>query len=449
VREPPIPDQTTTLTDDGQLGTAGDQGVLCLRWCHPLPALPPLELGAGKWTLGRDPSCDVTLASGHVSRVHAEIRRTGPIVVVSDLGSKNGISVNGKRVPQAVLNAGDVLRIGDQVGVVVNAAPGSDLGYASFASSISGGHRHRAVTKRARELAASPLPIVLEGATGTGKELMARAVHEWSERSGPFLAVNSAIYSRTMAAAELFGFKKGAFTGAEHSSPGHVRAAHGGTLFLDEILELSLEVQAMLLRTLELREVLPLGETRALPVDVRFVVATQTPLAEAVAAGRFRADLRARLEGAIVKLPRLAECREIVPELLGQLYARRRPEAPLELSAAAAEALCIHGWPLNVRELDMLAGRLAARSVPARVEVNDLELGPDQTEDPGTRQSTRPAAATVPGRRPSGSAYDEEELEQLRAALERHAGNVSRAVAELGITRQRAYRMLGLLKQSG
>jgi DNA-binding NtrC family response regulator len=333
--------------------------------------------------------------------------------------------------------------------VVMSARPGSGLHYGSLATSISGGHRHRSAVERGHELAVSPLPLVLEGATGTGKELMARAVHEWSQRTGAFLAVNCAIYSRTMAAAELFGFKKGAFTGAEQSSLGHVRAAHGGTLFLDEVLELSLDVQAMLLRTLELREVLPLGETRAVPVDVRFVVATQLPLADAVAAGRFRADLRARLEGAIVRLPPLAECREIVPELLVELYGRRRAAAPLELSATAAEALCMHGWPLNVRELDMLAGRLAARSVPGRVEVSDLELEAESPANDGTKTGERPAASNVPGRRPSSAPYDDVELERLRAALARHAGNVSRAVAELGITRQRAYRMLELMKPSG
>ena len=441
----PIVEQTQTL-DDGQHG-ASDAHIerLSLRWCFPFPVPEPLVLEAGRKTIGRDASCDARLESSHVSRVHAEIRRTGPVHVISDLESKNGISVNGERVAQAVLGAGDVVRVGNFVGVVVRAPVGADLGFAAAADSIWGGYRHRAMAERARGIAASTLPIVLHGATGTGKELMARALHGWSARRGPFLAVNSAVYSRTMAAAELFGFKKGAFTGAEQSSLGHVRAADGGTLFLDEILELSLDVQAMLLRTLENREVQPLGETRPVPIDVRFVVATQVPLSEAVAAGRFRADLRARLEGVVIELPKLVECREIVPELLIELCRRRGASAP-DLSPGAAEGLCLHDWPLNVRELDMLAGRLATRNAAERLELRDLELVTATSSTPNPPNAGDTSSLEVPGRRPARAPYDEGELELLKNALERHGGNITRAVAELGITRQKAYRMLQALK---
>ena len=444
----PASDQTQTLTENGELTLSASADVLSMRWCYPIPVRPPLVLGTGKQTIGRDPSCDASLASGHVSRVHAEIRRSAGVYVISDLESKNGIAVNGTRVEQAVLSPGDVVRIGDFVAVVTSSPPGVDLGFGAVTDATWGGYRHRATAARARALAATSMPIVLQGATGTGKELMARAVHAWSGRPGPFLAVNSAVYSRTMAPAELFGFKKGAFTGAEQSSLGHVRSADGGTLFLDEILELTLEVQAMLLRTLEMREVQPLGEMRPVPIDVRFIVATQVPLAEAVAAGRFRADLRARLEGAVVELPPLCECREIVPELLTELYRRRLGKGALELSAAVAEGLCIHPWPLNVRELDMLAGRLVARPSSERLELADLELGPAlPAQQPARAENERPPTTPpVPGRRPSGAPYDAEELERLRAALELHGGNVTKAVALLGITRQRAYRMMQLLK---
>ncbi|HEV8547765.1 MAG TPA: sigma 54-interacting transcriptional regulator [Polyangiaceae bacterium] len=438
---------TETLTEDGPPPAEAGVERLWLQWCHPLPARAPLALEAAKHTLGRDPSCDAHLPSGHVSRFHAEIRRSGPVFAVFDRDSKNGVLVNGARVTQAVLKPGDVLRVGDHVAVVVSATADDPLVVRPVLGALWGGHRHRALAARALELAVSPLPLVLQGATGTGKELLARAIHEASGRRGEFLGVNSALYSRTTAAAELFGVSDGA--GQNRARPGHVRAADGGTLFLDEVLELPLDVQAMWLRVLEQNAVQPVGESRPLPVDVRVLVATQQPLAEAVATGRFRADLRARLEGAVLELPRLASCREIVPELLVELHRRRGAAVPLELSAAAAEGLCLHDWPLNVRELDMLAGRLAARTSPRRVELAELELPPAAVTSPRAEEGGGGApGVAVPGRRPSSTPYDPAEVQRLREALERHAGNVSRAVAELGISRQRAYRMLPQLKLS-
>lgn len=165
----PASDQTQTLTEDGQLPLDSSGDCLSLRWCYPLPALPPLVLRRETLTIGRDSGCDAQLESGHVSRVHAEIRRLGPTYVISDRDSKNGIRINGTRVPQAVLSPGDVVRVGDFVGVMVLAPRGAELGFGRVAEAIHGGYRHRAVAARAKELAASKLPLVVEGATGSGK----------------------------------------------------------------------------------------------------------------------------------------------------------------------------------------------------------------------------------------------------------------------------------------
>jgi DNA-binding NtrC family response regulator len=438
----PITAQADTLTEDAPARAVGDE-LLWLRWCHPLPAAAPLALAAHKLTLGRDPGCDAELPSGHVSRVHAEIRRSGPVFAIFDRESKNGVAVNGQRVSQAVLNLGDVVRVGDYVAVVVSAPAAAELGFGAITRAIAGGHRQRQVLRRVAELAGSNLPLVLEGETGTGKELFARALHAASERRGAFLAVNCAVYAPSTAAAELFGFGRDGSVGADRASLGHVRAAHEGTLFLDEIQELSPAVQALLLRVLERNEVHPLGAAEPVAVNVRCVVATQLPLAEAVTSGRLRADLCGRLAGATIQLPRLAQCRELVPELLVELHRRRRADARLELSAVAAEALCLHDWSGNVRELEMLARRLAARDSERRVELVDLELHSAGPAQPPRRESEPPTAALeVPGRRPASTPYDPAEVAALRSALERHAGNVSRAVAELGISRARAYRML-------
>jgi DNA-binding NtrC family response regulator len=171
--------------------------------------------------------------------------------------------------------------------------------------------------------------------------------------------VNCAAYAESTISAELFGYRKGAFTGADRASAGHVRAAHGGTLLLDEVLDLPVELQAKLLRVLEQREVLPLGENEPVAVDVAFVAATQVPLARAVLAGKFRADLRARLEGFVLRIPALCERRaDIVPLFLALLA--RHGLSSARLQPALVERLCLYDWPLNVRELENVARRLIA-----------------------------------------------------------------------------------------
>ena len=209
-----------------------------------------------------------------------------------------------------------------------------------------------------RTAAASDLPIVLEGETGTGKELAARALHRWSGRSGPLSAVNCAALPEGLAEGELFGYRRGAFTGADRASAGFFRGAQGGTLLLDEVSDLPLALQAKLLRVLEEREVQPLGEIHPVPIDVRVVVAGQQPLIEAVRAGRFRADLLARLDGLTVRLPPLRKRREDVLPLFSRLLEEIGQGRVPAMESDFAERLCMHDWPFNVRELVLLAKRL-------------------------------------------------------------------------------------------
>lgn len=435
----------STITSDGEAQGGAPQPELALRWVFPDAAREPLWLDR-TLTLGRDTSADIALPSAQISRRHAQLQVRGPLRLLEDLDSKNGVHVNARAVKSHVLEAGDVVRLGDFVAVVVAAPLNSDLSFRHFVAGIFGGLRHAQAVARLSAVARSQLPVVLEGETGTGKERFAAALHALSERAGPLVAVNCAIYNRTMGAAELFGYRRGAFTGAEQASPGHVRAASGGTLFLDEVLELPLEVQPMLLRALENQEVQAIGEVRVRKIDVRFVAASQVPLASAVERGHFRADLRARLEGQRVSLPALRHCREIIPELFCALYARHSEQRP-SFNAGFVEALCLHDFSLNVRELDTLARRLAlapSSDRPLGVEALQDALGSEVRHSaplaaaPATEAAR--AQSLIPGRR--AGPYSEPELAALRAALERHGGNLTRAAGELGISRQRAYRML-------
>ncbi|MFZ5897559.1 MAG: sigma 54-interacting transcriptional regulator [Myxococcota bacterium] len=198
-------------------------------------------------------------------------------------------------------------------------------------------------------LESSDLDVLIEGETGTGKELVARAIHAHSRRqSGPLVVVNCGAVQRDLAASELFGHRKGAFTGAIESRIGAFEAAQGGTLFLDEVGELPLELQPLLLRALEQRVVTRLGETQGRAVDVRVIAATHVGLEREVASGGFRQDLYHRLAVLRLSVPPLRERPEDVA-LLSSLFARRA--AGVELSPATVAALVSHDWPGNVREL--------------------------------------------------------------------------------------------------
>jgi transcriptional regulator of acetoin/glycerol metabolism len=403
-----------------------------VRWVYPTPLVTPLQ---GQRVVGRDESCDTVLAGNEISRRHAEFRVDGPIAAVRDLQSRNGVFVNGAKRADAPLAPGDVVRCGEWIGVVAEAAGDGD-GFREIAAGWFGGATLAAATEPARRLTAE-LPVVVQGETGTGKEGVARAIHTWSGRSGPFVPVNCAALPGELAEAELFGYRKGAFTGAEVASAGLFRAAHGGSLFLDEILDLPAALQPKLLRVLEDRQVRGLGETKQTTVDVRIIAATQEPLAEAVAERRFRADLQARLEGLTVVLPPLRARREDVTPLFLEFLRQHCGGQPPALEPKLVETLCLYDWPLNVRELSLLARRLLGVQghepvlrksfLPERM----LRRAPD---------SQPPAPAS--GKQPRRSTDDEAEFEALIEALRRHGGSVAKAATAMGLSRARAYRLL-------
>jgi DNA-binding NtrC family response regulator len=396
--------------------------------------------GQDELVIGRDADCDIELPATLVSRRHARLRRTGKSWFIQDLESRNGVSVNGEPAEQAAIAEGDVIRLGPWIGLVLDFSATEEPLYELLDEDLFGGPDLRALLNLIHIASENDFPVVLEGETGTGKEQFARSIHRKSRRQGPFLAINCAVYQPATAAAELFGYKRGAFTGAERNHPGLIRAAEGGTLLLDEITDLPLDVQGQLLRAIENREVIPLGESQPIPVTARFLAATQQPLGRAVAEGRFRPDLRARLEGMRITMPPLRERRGDIPFLFLHLLRRDR-RVSLMPEARVLEELCLYDWPLNVREMVSLVQRLLA----AHASASTLSLAQLLSALPELRETEQASTSKPPqGRRTRSDprAFSQAELAELQAALQRHAGNVASAAAEIGISRQRVYRML-------
>lgn len=430
---------STTVTETSSPRASSSHGELSLVWLFPRPNELAVDL---RWqdgrelAIGRDESCAIRLNGSDVSRQHAVLSRRPPerALSIRDLDSRNGVRVNGRVVSSAPLAAGDVLRLGGWVGVITS-APGA---FGELAPGLLGGRVLEQALASLKKAAESDLPVVLEGETGTGKEVVTRSLHGWSGRPGPLLAVNCATLPDALAEAELFGYRRGAFTGADRPSPGFFRSAEGGTLLLDEVSELPLPLQAKLLRVLEQREVQPLGEARPVPIDVRVIVAGQQSLADAVQRGRFRADLLARLDGLTVRLPPLRRRREDVPPLfshfLRELSQGRAPAVESDL----IERLCVHDWPFNVRELVLLVRRLLV--LHAGASTLTAEHLPERMLDAAPSAallSSEPVVASKPA-----NPHEPVELPALIAALRASGGNVARASAALGITRQRAYRLM-------
>ncbi|XXT17074.1 sigma 54-interacting transcriptional regulator [Sorangium sp. So ce429] len=350
------------------------------------PAYPVSESGS---VLGRDPSADIYVPTRTASRHHARIERRGGVWHLSDLGGRNGTIHNGELVTEAVLAHLDEIRIGSAIFKFVE----SDVeGYAHYridgayfedpdsppevrprisTSRIVGGYQSQLLAGRLREIARSELSVLLLGESGTGKEIFAEQLHDWSGRRGPLQAVNCAAIPAALVEGELFGHRRGAFSGAERDRMGIIRAAHRGTLLLDEIGDMPLEAQAKLLRVIQSKEIMPLGAAQPEQVDVRIVAATHRDLGALQQKGAFRADLFARLNEYSITLPPLRERKEDIFSLCVALARRHgRPDARPSMTFMAS--LLHHDFPYNVRELEALIKRWAATDRGPELDVQDL-----------------------------------------------------------------------------
>jgi DNA-binding NtrC family response regulator len=386
-------------------------------------------------TLGRADACEGRLVSKQVSRRHARLRRAGPAWILSDTDSRNGVYLNAVRVSEAPVSEGDIVRIGDWVGTVISAEASFVPGGAAEPVAVAGA-RMREVLRQVEAVASSKLPVLVLGETGTGKEVVARAIHEWSGRRGAFVPVNCAALPESLAEAMLFGHKRGAFTGADRESSGFFGEADGGTLLLDEACDLPLSIQAKLLRALEDQVITPVGSAKPVAVDVRIVAAAHLDLADRVEDGRFRDDVYARLQGLELHLPPLRERREeIVPLFLHYLHEQWDGDPP-RLQPELLERLLLRDWSLNVRELVQVARQVAILHQGKEVLTED-HLPPRVTRSTPPR-STRSVPPPEPehsdgaSRKQRAEASRQRELERLLEAL------------ELGMQRRQAYRLLDL-----
>ncbi len=436
----------TTVTGDRTSRTASGAEVAAVAWTHPQLAMSMLrDLPV---VVGRSDDCTTKLLGARVSRRHAEFVRGDHGWLVRDLGSKNGTLLNGSRVSLAPLSNHDVLRVGEWVGVVMQ-VPADFRGdpVTTVARDVLCGPALAATYTKLSAIASSDLAVVLTGETGTGKEVFAQALHQQSGREGGLVAVNCAALPEQMAEGELFGYRKGAFTSAVRGSLGYLRSAHRGTLFLDEVVELGERVQAKLLRALETKSIVPLGEALPEAVDLRVIAAAQSPLADLVEAGRFRADLYSRLAGVELVIPPLRQRREEVLPHFRRVLTARSGGAPPDIEAEAAEKLCLYDWPLNVRGVQQVAARIAVllghedlitvAHLPECIAQPKLE---DLNHEAPKQRRAKPSRAAQ--RLQQSERRNQDDTERLIAALRLAGGNVTAAARTLGISRQRAYRLM-------
>jgi len=409
--------------------------VLTGRSPHAVHVFPSRGMSIGR--LGGD--CDITIDDGRMSRRHARIERSAAGWQLQDLGARNRGYVDGRGYgagARVALVDGAVLRLGDTLMVFRHSVPNND-GRAQ--SPVFPGVSPVAVAMRRRidALASGAGHVLIVGETGAGKERIAHAIGE-ARAPQPFVTLNSAELSRDLARSELFGHVRGAFTNATANKSGLVDVAGDGVLFLDEIGELSLDVQAELLRFLEDGSYRPLGATELRHSNARVVAATHVDLEEAAVNGKFRRDLLARLRAsnAPLMLPPLRERRE---DILGwtELFLRERERPPTEApwTVGALECLLLYPWTYNLRDLRSTVGE-AALQAPA-FPFGTEHLSAVLRSHRGTLRASSAGSVEEPTPLPP----PEPAQPEIEQALRTTHGNVRMAAQQLGIDRRKLYRL--------
>jgi DNA-binding NtrC family response regulator len=370
---------------------------------------------------GTAPEADIVLTDPAVSRDHFLIRQEPAGFVIEDRSSRNGTLLDGALIREAYLQEGSVIQVGSTRMRFVSKQRELRIEPYSqdeFSGVLGTGPAMKDLFALLNRVAATRLAVVLSGETGTGKELIARAIHQESpRREMPYVVFDCGAVESNLLGPSLFGHVEGAYTGAVRSRKGAFLSAHLGTLFLDEIGELPLDLQPKLLRVLERGEIQPIGSDAAVRVDVRVVCATHRDLAQMVSEGRFREDLFYRLCGVLVKIPRLSERPEDVLPLTSRLLMAVAPGSRID--PQAAKKLAAHSWPGNVRELKNTVERAAMLSVDGIIRDQDVQF-----HTAAAPRSTADEVLTI----------EEAERRAIEAALEATAGHKEKAAQLLGIS---------------
>ena len=406
-----------------------------------------IPVGSKPLVLGRAPgSAGALLPDERLSRAHATITRSGEGWVIRDSESRNGTFVDGVRITGTFeARAPRVIRVADTILLPIDDIAELASDPHDGPNDVVIGTRLRRALDAVAHAAQTGGTLVIQGESGAGKEVAARTFHaRGAHAKGPFVGVNCAAIPEGLAERLLFGAKRGAYSGAEKNAVGHVQAAHNGVLFLDEIGDLDAHVQAKLLRALETREVVPLGDSIGQPFDVRVCVATQKPLRAVVAEGKFRADLYYRLAPPEVALPPLRERLDEIPRHLAREIATVSPG--LLPHVRLVEGCMLKAWPGNVRELRKEAHHAATRALADgsdRVRFEHLSETAGCVFEPREPAAPSPAAVPPPALAQKRSYVRRAETftrEHIERAIVEAAGNVATASRALGIHRAQLYR---------
>jgi transcriptional regulator with GAF, ATPase, and Fis domain len=384
-------------------------------------------------TIGTAPSCQLVVEDPTVSGRHVSVVALASGVIVEDLGSKNGVYVGGARVGKASLRGGQgCFMIGR---TIITVRPAIDRQPAAPSPLIPGligsSESMRRLVEEIRRVAVLDAPVLLQGESGTGKDVIARAIHGLSGRRGRYVPLNAGALGESLADSELFGHCRGAFTGAVQARSGAFEQADRGTLFLDEIADLAPSIQVKLLRAVEDGEIRPLGGAAPIRVRTRIVAASWAPLEQRIAKGSFRADLYHRLSTFVIRVPPLRQRKTDIPELVRVLLDSKREEiGERHLSRAALERLNSYGFPGNVRELFSIVYRAAALADTTEVGVMDIEASlpvVQELEATATRYDARQLLAAHGGNVSAAARSARVARSTFRSWLKRQNGAVSAA----------------------
>jgi DNA-binding NtrC family response regulator len=407
--------------------------------------------------IGTEPSCGLVLTDPSVSRKHLLITVAGGCVVAKDLGSRNGTFFGGARIREVELPLGAVVKLG-QSELAVQArwyvrevAPSNARSFGDLFGESASMREVFAVLERA---ALTDATVLIEGESGTGKELAARSIHSASERKGgPYVVFDCGSVPPDLAESELFGHKKGAFSGATSDRAGAFQRAHGGTLCLDELGELPLDLQPKLLRVLETGEVRPVGSDSPRKVDVRLLASTNRDLLAESKRGRFRSDLYFRLEVIRVRMPPLRQRPEDIRGLIERLLEGKLPAGD-KIGGHNLRKLTGYGWPGNVRELRNALARATTLSLspgkpPTPFDKLVFNLGP-ASASPLTIGAEFPGVSTnVPFKEAKEQLILSFEQLYVSVLLDRHRGNVTKAAAAAGLSRKHLHELMRKLELAG